>query len=825
MAEIRKIVSSGQISQFRQVAPEAGGAFRLLALAADEAYKRFEPAAIKQMEEKGAELGHEMARGQIGSPTATGLNPRFSTAIDTMFAAAPPEIRSGLGIGSGFRSVAEQQVLYDQAMATYGSNTVPGHQVAAPGHSQHNFGMAVDLSFGSPEARAWAHENAPRFGMHFPVPGEDWHVELVDGRTVQPPAAMVRTSTGDLEGRLYSPMAGPILQAHNVAAGVAYQSDVMLSGMAEMMAIGERFINNPAGFQEAARGYIDTLVANAPAEFRGDIRASLETEMQRRYLGVLEDQQREVRQRAANSSSALAKRWQQTYAEAIAAGSVEEAASAWEQLNSILSARERLPGIAWTPEQSMNFIADGERMGAEMIQRNTNAQVGSWKKSLALIGTAAMDGLAAGDESILNDESVRAALPEEWAAAAAKVEFREALPSFSALPPAEQRAAVDALREDPVFQTAQIDIIGAADAAAKASQAAWDKDPIAQAERVLPNKPPQISTSGDPEDIAASMAARVAYGQALVAQGFTTTPAYLSDAEAETLGALMGKASPPDVRASLAAAIVAGAGSNAAGILQEAKIDDPVTKLGGMLAARGGNAAVLMQAYQGQAMIDEGLVQAPTAATRVAGVSSDIATALDAARVPMVAQGDLLKFAVAIYASQARSIDPTDDEAVKELLAQSINTALGQSTNRRGDTVGGVQDINGAPTLLPLDMSGKDVTASLTAAFTAPVVDTGVKSAFEAFASMFGGADTELNEAMWDAASIPRGENPDGIKLSNLPMLGGIPLERSAFDRGHVSIAPISGNFYRMSVNGADVRDSNGDVFIFDLPKLVAAMP
>ena len=57
MAELKKIVRNTQLSNFRQVAPEAGGAFRVLAAAADSAYQMLAPAAIKEQEAAGAEVG------------------------------------------------------------------------------------------------------------------------------------------------------------------------------------------------------------------------------------------------------------------------------------------------------------------------------------------------------------------------------------------------------------------------------------------------------------------------------------------------------------------------------------------------------------------------------------------------------------------------------------------------------------------------------------------------------------------------------------------------------------------------------------------------
>ncbi len=50
---------------------------------------------------------------------------------------------------------------------------------AKPGSSNHEFGLAADLVFANAAARRWAHENASRFGLWFPMDYEPWHVQLI----------------------------------------------------------------------------------------------------------------------------------------------------------------------------------------------------------------------------------------------------------------------------------------------------------------------------------------------------------------------------------------------------------------------------------------------------------------------------------------------------------------------------------------------------------------------------------------------------------------------------------------------------------------------
>lgn len=82
---------------------------------------------------------------------------------------------------SGFRTMAEQQELWDRHVA--GTLTTP---VARPGHSRHQNGLALDIHVGgnstdSPEFR-WLHLHAQRYGWRNVGatfnPPEWWHWEI-----------------------------------------------------------------------------------------------------------------------------------------------------------------------------------------------------------------------------------------------------------------------------------------------------------------------------------------------------------------------------------------------------------------------------------------------------------------------------------------------------------------------------------------------------------------------------------------------------------------------------------------------------------------------
>lgn len=98
-----------------------------------------------------------------------GMNPDFQSRLNAMVQASGGR----LSITSGFRSNAEQQKLWNDAVRKYGSPEAARRWVAPPGSSNHEKGVAADLS----GDLRWAHEHAAEFGLQFPLSNEAWHIE------------------------------------------------------------------------------------------------------------------------------------------------------------------------------------------------------------------------------------------------------------------------------------------------------------------------------------------------------------------------------------------------------------------------------------------------------------------------------------------------------------------------------------------------------------------------------------------------------------------------------------------------------------------------
>lgn len=636
------------------------------------------------------------------------------------------------------------------------------------------------------------------------------------GGTYTPPT-MVRTSSGALESRLYSPYSGPILQAHNAAARVAYQSEVLNKSAVDLMDMSQQFPLDPDSFSQAAEQYIDTMVDSAPTDYQGELRQTLAKEVQRRTFGMMEDKHRDIRARANNSSQALINRWSDGLTDAILTGDPDQIAEAQGQLDGLLQAREALPGVAWTTEQSANVIIDARKRAVVQAEKRRKEASKETKNTFDLIIKGAKVGATVSGEEILNDPAAIMDHPELAREAAAFVALRDNMPDFLEMTPSEQAAAVAQMGAQEVVEEWQLDIVDAAGKAAKANKKAWDDDPVQRAAEVMKTNPPPPMpelTLDDPGKIVSGLAERREYMNQLREAGYTDTKAFLSKTEAEGLQSAMGSDTPAELRAALAGAIVGGFGADAIAVFDE--IDaDKITMYAGKMMALGGNHALASTILTGQQMLDEGLVRVPPNADRIDTFSTATATAFEGVPGSIEAQSEVMATAQAIYAADpaARGLEPTSEAATK-LMEGSIQKALGQAKNKRGKTTGGVQEIMGNNTLLPIGVDGEKADEVLRMAMTGEITgETSFARGMNALTGGLFGANVSTPSDLWG----------DG----GAPMHNGKPIPPSYVNNGSVRMIPAGPNGYRLEITSGstriDAQDADGNVFFFDLKKLMEA--
>jgi hypothetical protein len=132
-----------------------------------------------------------------------GLNGDFSFRLQSAIAASGGRV----WVTNGYRSPQRQAQLWQQALAKYGDPEIADNWVARPGKSNHGRGIAADLGFANAAARRWFHDNAGRFGLHFPMSWEPWHVEPTGsvlgsdrGAYTVPPAGFINPRDAAMAG-------------------------------------------------------------------------------------------------------------------------------------------------------------------------------------------------------------------------------------------------------------------------------------------------------------------------------------------------------------------------------------------------------------------------------------------------------------------------------------------------------------------------------------------------------------------------------------------------------------------------------------------------
>ena len=186
---------------------------------------------------------------KAGATGFAGLAEPFASALQALFSAAHGQ----LYIISGRRSTARQAQLYYNYIHGIGGQA----RAAPPGRSKHEKGLAADLGGN----KSLAHRLAPLFGLVFPVPGEDWHIEYRPGGHSYYERGAWRT--GNEFARLH---AGEMVLPAGIAAAV--RSGVGAGAPGTYVAPGAVVIGIPAGSTmadaerlggAAGRGFLEVL--------------------------------------------------------------------------------------------------------------------------------------------------------------------------------------------------------------------------------------------------------------------------------------------------------------------------------------------------------------------------------------------------------------------------------------------------------------------------------------------------------------------------------------------------------------------------------------
>ena len=225
---------------------------------------------------------------------------------------------------------------------------------------------------------------------------------------------------------------------------------------------------------------------------------------------------------------------------------------------------------------------------------------------------------------------------------------------------------------------------------------------------------PDTDLTFDPanlEAFAASLSEAVSLDALAREKGHTSRSAIFSAEQRANLKAVLAPGADADAQAALATAIVMGAKGNVAAVLTDLEAS-PTFKRTVKILSLTGDTDMARTILRGQQKLDLDTTIKLPRADQIAIFDKVTGGAFDDA--PVALREELMAAAMAVYADGAKGIDPAADaNAATNLYKASLLRVTGAQPDRNGSyTVGGLQEVNGALTVLPYGVSVDDVEAS-----------------------------------------------------------------------------------------------------------------
>lgn len=388
------------------------------------------------------------------------------------------------------------------------------------------------------------------------------------------------------------------------------------------------------------------------------------------------------------------------------------------EFEAALELRDAIPGFAtMTPDQQAELIAAeaAKPVTDTWETKRLEALQETHKETVKVTGEAAKERLDAitanaragrrtvGEAEALADPALRG--HPGYAEAAAAVRLREAMPTFATLPPDKQAKLIEIDMAQAVTHPWEDSRRKALEASKAESDAAWAGDAIAHATKLGFQIAKLPDPAGDPADFAEGLAARRRDALWLHDRKYTKTPVFFSAEERAQLAQATGTAADPETRAALAQGFLSAFGKDAPRALAEIGGDEVFAHMGS-LASAGGPPGLVAEAFRGQQAIDGKVVALPKPADRRQWADDVLGDVLAG---DAVTEARILKSADAIYAARAPRSGEPDADAYKAAL----QAAIGQDATARGEPIGGVQEVRGARTILPIGVSAEAVETAL----------------------------------------------------------------------------------------------------------------
>lgn len=494
----------------------------------------------------------------------------------------------------------------------------------------------------------------------------------------------------------------PLLNPQEAAAlGLTFQE----LGMKHGFALGERTVKLTQSQAEAAWITARADIANTAATADPDTMAALidmgEAAIDR-LPGILPDQavKEKAAFRAEVSNARLTSAIEADPASALAALN----AGTYDDLGAETVAARK---AAAQGELDRRAAAD-----AKVAEAETKKQTDATAKRLSTIADLTAKGRKVSDRDFVTNapDDVKA-LPE-WAEAMAAIQLDDELPGLQTMTLAELDKVIAAEKNREIVEPWEDRRLTVLEAMREKKATAFNNDPKAAArEAGLPAPDLPDFDPNDPAAFATALAESISFDGHLTGKGYTKRSAIFDAEEKAAVKAVIAPTAEAAPKVAMMEAILQGSGGNAAPVLAEIEAD-PVFKRGLKFLGLTGDREVTTAMLRGQQKIEA--KQVIEIGRNDQNMMFDTMTGGSFQDAPVALRDEVMAAASALYADRAAGLDPTDDPArAAELYAASLQSVLGAQTDRNGDfTVGGLQEINGALTVLPVGVAVQEVEAT-----------------------------------------------------------------------------------------------------------------
>lgn len=343
---------------------------------------------------------------------------------------------------------------------------------------------------------------------------------------------------------------------------------------------------------------------------------------------------------------------------------------------------------------------------AKTVEAETKKREDAIGKRLDTIGDLALKGRLVEDEGYLADPEVQA--HPGYAKAKAAVELRKEVPNLDMMTVAQLDAQIAAEEKRPITETWQNERLTVLRSVRDKKATALATDPkAALADAGLPAPEIPDFDPADPGTFAAALSEAVSFDGWQREQGYSEQSAIFTKDQKAALKAVLAPGADAGPKVALMGAILEGTRGNATAVLADLEAD-PVSrralKVLGVTRDTSLTEAILRggQKLDGKTVVPPSRKEQILAFDEMTGGVFDDAPALKA---------ELMEATLALYADGAKGIDGETqaaegwiaDGAAYTLYQQSVQRLLGAQPDRNGDlTVGGLQEINGGLTVLPV---------------------------------------------------------------------------------------------------------------------------